>query len=237
VATGCRNACTYCAIRFAKGAVVSEPREQVLEDVRRGIAAGNQRIVLVGDDTGSYGLDRGTDLGELLGDLTALPGEFGLHVRNLEPMGLLRVFDRLKAAVASGRIRAITVPIQSGSDRILGAMGRKYRREPIMEALAELRRLNPELLILTHVLVGFPGETREDFRDTLRMVGSFDFDGVAPDCYSPRKGTVAAALEGQLPLVVRKWRYLRAIWFIVWRVYVRAGLGLERRPEPTPQEV
>jgi len=75
-------------------------------------------------------------------------------------------------------------------------------------------------------MVGFPGETREDFRATLRLIKSFEFDGVAPDCFSPRKGTAAARMEDQIPFAVRKWRYYRAIGLIVWRVYIRACLGL-----------
>jgi tRNA A37 methylthiotransferase MiaB len=229
VATGCAHVCAYCAIRFAKGYIRSEPRQQIVDEVARGVANGQNRIVLVGDDTGSYGLDSDTDLAKLLGALVKIPGDFGIHVRNLEPMGFLRVLDGLERVVASGKIRAITVPLQSGSDRLLAAMGREYRLAPAMEALARLKRQHPELLILTHVMVGFPGETRGDFRATLRLIKSFEFDGVAPDCFSPRKGTAAARMEDQIPFAVRRWRYYRTIWLIVWRVYIRACLGLGRR--------
>ncbi len=156
--------------------------------------------------------------------MVAIPGDFALHVRNLEPMGLLRVFDRFRGLVASGKIRAITLPIQSGSDRILEAMGRRYRVGPVMDAVRELSALDPRLLILTHVLVGFPGETREDFRSTLRLIRSFPFDGVAPDCFSPRVGTLAARMANQVPPAVRRARYLWTVAYILWRVYGRASL-------------
>jgi tRNA A37 methylthiotransferase MiaB len=131
--------------------------------------------------------------------------------------------------VATGKIRAVTVPLQSGSDRVLEAMGRGYRLRPALRALAELKRLDPQLLVLTHVMVGFPGETRGEFRSTLRLIGSFEFDGVAPDCYSPRPGTAAARMEGQVPLWARRWRYWSTVGYIVWRVYLRASLGLPWR--------
>ncbi len=229
ISKGCAHACSYCAIRFAKGWVRSEPRATIVEEVARGVAAGHEQVVLVADDSGSYGLDRGTDVGELLLDLVAIPGAFGIHVRNLEPMGMLRAFDRVKQAVVTGKIRAITVPMQSGSDPILAAMGREYTLEDAMAAFAELRRLAPEMLILTHVLVGFPGETAGDFVATLRMIRRFEFDGVAPDCFSPRPNTKAPRLPGQVPWLSRKLRYFATIGYIVWRVYLRAGLSLRWR--------
>ncbi len=100
-------------------------------------------------------------------------------------------------------------------------MGRHYRVAPVMKALAELGRLHPDLLILTHVMVGFPGETREDFRSTLGLIRSFEFDGIAPDCYSPRPGARAAEMDGQIPLLRRKWRYLRTYGAIIRRIYLR----------------
>jgi MiaB/RimO family radical SAM methylthiotransferase len=230
VSKGCVHACSYCAIRFAKGWIKSEARSTVVEQVARGIAAGHEYVVLVADDTGSYGLDKDTDIGELLLDLVALPGPFGIHVRNLEPMGMLRAFDRVKRAVATGKIRAITVPMQSGSDRVLDAMGREYTYESVMAALRELQRLAPEMLILTHVLVGFPGETQGDFAATLRMIRDFEFDGVAPDCFSPRRNTLALHLSGHVPWPLRRLRYFVMVGYIIWRVYLRAGLSLRWRP-------
>jgi tRNA A37 methylthiotransferase MiaB len=142
---------------------------------------------------------------------------------------MLRAFDRIKQAVATGKVRAITVPLQSGSDTILEAMGREYTLEAAMGALEELRRLAPEMLILTHVLTGFPGETERDFLATLRLLRRFEFDGVAPDCFSPRPNTPALRLPRQVPWLRRKLRYFATIGFIVWRVYLRAGLSLRWR--------
>jgi threonylcarbamoyladenosine tRNA methylthiotransferase CDKAL1 len=230
VSKGCVHACSYCAIRFAKGWIKSEDRRTIVDEVARGVAAGHRYVVLVADDTGSYGLDKDTDIGELLEELVALPGEFGIHVRNLEPMGMLRAIEGLKRAVASGKIRAITVPMQSGSDRVLEDMGRGYTREAVMEALGELRRLAPEMLIVTHVLVGFPGETHRDFKATLGMIRAFEFDGVAPDCFSTRRNTRAVHLSAHVPWMIRRLRYFAAIGYIVWRVYLRAGLSLRWRP-------
>jgi len=222
ISTGCVHACSYCAIRHAKGAIRSRPLNEIVAEVRAGVESGNRRVVLVGDDTGSYGFDRGADLGDLLEALGEIPGDFGIHVRNLEPMGLLQMRRRLETLAAQGHLRAITVPLQSGSDRVLEAMGRQYRVEPVLRALSRLRAVRPDLIVLTHLMVGFPGESRDDFRATLRMVQRFDFDGVAPGCFSKRANTPAAGMDHQVPSPTKRWRYWRLLATIVGRVYLRA---------------
>ena len=222
ISTGCIYRCAYCAIRLAKGRVSSRPKEQVIDQVRQGVQAGHRRVVLVGDDTSSYGLDTGSSLGELLCELVELPGDFTLYVRNIHPAGLLRQMDHLERAVASGKIGALTVPIQSGSDSLLRDMRRLHNLGDLLAALRKLSVLNPETLLLTHVLVGFPGETREDLRKTLRLIREFPFDGVAPDCYSARVGTEAASLPGQIGSSRKTLRYWRANASIIYRVYLNS---------------
>lgn len=219
ISTGCIYRCSYCAIRLAKGRVKSRPKEQVINQVLEGVRAGHRRVVLVGDDTSSYGLDMGSSLGELLCELVKLPGDFLLYVRNIHPAGLLRQMEHLEKAVASGKIGALTVPVQSGSDRLLQRMRRRHNLPDLLNALRRLSALSPSTLLLTHTLVGFPGETRADFHQTMRLIREFPFDGVAPDCYSARVGTEAAGLEGQISTYQKNLRYWRSIAAIIFQVY------------------
>jgi threonylcarbamoyladenosine tRNA methylthiotransferase CDKAL1 len=222
ISTGCIYRCSYCAIRFAKGRIRSRSPEQIVDQVRKGVLQGNRRIVLVGDDTGSYGQDLGSSLGELLCRLVDLPGDFGIHVRNLHPMGLLRQMEPIKRAVATGKIQALTVPIQTASDRLLRIMRRHHTVAGLMKALETLSGINPSLLLLTHILVGFPGESHSEFKSTLQLIKDFPFDGVAPDCFSPRKGTEAYAMPDQIPACVRSRRYHHSIASIIFHIYLNS---------------
>ena len=222
ISTGCIYRCSYCAIRLAKGPIKSQPMERVIEQVRRGIAKGQKRIVLVGEDTSSYGLDIGTSLGELLCQLTALPGDFNIYVRSVHPAGLLKQLDRIKTAVSTGKIKALTVPIQSADNDLLRKMRRNYNVDELIGALKALSAANPSLLLLTHVLAGFPGETHAQFKKTLKMIKDLPFDGIAPDCFSAREGTEAFQMSGQLGKRLKRRRYYQLYLSIIYRVYLNS---------------
>lgn len=222
---GCSHACAYCAIRFAKGTIKSRPIEVIREEVKSGIEKGHKDIVLTGDDLGSYGLDRGQNVADLLEDLLSISGKFRLRVRNLEPMGFLKVYDRIRELMRTNKITSLTVPLQTGSQDLLKSMKRYYSIEETLEALYQLKRINPDLLILTHILVGFPGESVQDFRATLNMIRRFPFDGIAPDLYTDRPGIASAQMSGKLPHREKFIRYLNTYWEIIFRVYLKS-LGL-----------
>lgn len=190
VATGCRNECRYCVIRHAKGDVISRPIESVLEDVRGALAAGREEVFLVADDLSSYGLDRGSDISSLLEALAGLDVRYSAEA--FEPSRLLAQIDRAVPSLASGRFDWIVVPIQSGSDRILRRMGRRYTRREVESLLDRLGGAAPEMIVSTDVIFGFPGEGDEDFRASLELAQRFRYANFNE--YEARPGTPAATL-------------------------------------------
>ena len=192
VATGCRNECRYCVIRHAKGDVVSQPIEALVEEVRGAIAGGRDEVFLVADDLSSYGLDRGSDISSLLEALVRLDVRYSAEA--FEPSRLLAQLDRVLPSLASGRFDWIVVPIQSGSDRILRRMGRRYTRADVERLLTRLGGAAPSTIVSTDLIFGFPGETDEDFRASLDLARRFRYANFNE--YEARPGTPAATLPG-----------------------------------------
>ena len=235
ICSGCLHDCTFCAIKFAKGRLTSKSLDDVMAEFRAGLAKGQKSIVLAGDDTGAYGKDMNTDLVELLAKMIAEPGNFQIYIRNLEPVWFIRMFDRLKPLFQTGKIRGITVPVQSGSNRILKAMKRGHTIEEFYRCVAELNREVADLFVITHVMVGFPGETGADFRQTLHLISKLRFDGVAPEQYYPRPRIPALELPNPIPTWKRRWRLMRTYVQVYGVVYFNkmnwAGL---RKPSGIP---
>jgi tRNA A37 methylthiotransferase MiaB len=219
ICSGCLHDCTFCAIKHAKGKLVSKPMDAIMAEFRAGLVSGQKSIVLAGDDTGAYGRDVGTDLVELLEKLVSRNGDFRIYIRNFEPVWLIRMFDRLKPLFQTGKIRGITVPVQSGSDRILEAMKRGHSIQDFCRCVVNLNQEVKELFVITHVMVGFPGETSEDFRKTLRLISQLRFDGVAPEQYYPRPNIPSLDLPNPLPAWKRRWRLIKTYAHVYWVVY------------------
>jgi tRNA A37 methylthiotransferase MiaB len=204
VSKGCASECTYCVIRKAAGEQTSKPLARIQAEFQAAMAAGASRIRLVSEDVGAYGIDLGLSVVDLLrclfetGPLPVCWDDFG-------PRWLIQHFTALAQLVASHPDRIIYAgfPVQSGSDRILGLMNRGHSAADVERCLTELRRVAPSLPLRTHVLVGFPGETRADFRKTLQLVHSVGFAEVASFVYSDRDGTVASGLPGHVPGVIK----------------------------------
>jgi MiaB/RimO family radical SAM methylthiotransferase len=191
VATGCRNECRYCVIRHAKGALDSRPLDGILEQVRGAIAGGKREVFLVADDLSSWGLERGADVAELLTALVELDVRYSAEA--FEPSRLIQQLDRALPAFASGRFDWIVLPIQSGSDDVLAAMGRQYTRADVEALLVALRGVAPEMIVSTDVIYGYPGERDRDFQASLELARRFDFANFNE--YEPRPGTPPAALD------------------------------------------
>ena len=223
IGNGCLHQCAFCAIKLAKGNIKSRSMDMILREIEAGIAAGNKKIVLAGDDTGAYGQDIGIDYIELLKKIVELPGDFQIYIRNLEPFWLLKYFDGLVEVVKSKKIRAITVPIQSGNDEVLHAMKRGHKIQPLLERLKQLARETPYLLILTHFMVGLPGEDRKAFKDTLRVIKDIRFEGIAPDRFYAHPMTPSATMDNQVPYLVKWWRHIVLTTDIIWSVYFNRG--------------
>ena len=193
ICQGCVNDCSYCAIKQAKGYVRSKPIERIVDEIGRGRKLGFGRFMLLGDDCGSYGADLGLDLAELLDRLTAL--DIRILVNYIEPAGFLSLYPRIDPA-AFAMMDFVNVPVQAASSRVLGSMNRRYDPERVIEAARELKRRFPALYLETHVIFGFPGETRDDFRATLRLAEVFD--AVIYFCYTDRKNVASATLPGKI---------------------------------------
>ena len=202
---GCLGNCSYCAIKKAKGTLQSKPLEGVIKDFKAGLDKGHKRFILTADDTGAYGQDLGTDIATLVEELLRIEGDYSLNIYHLEANWLIKYLDRLKVCFKSGKIDAIFSPIQSGSNSILKAMRRPYTVEQYLRCIKELRSEVPHLKIWNQFIVGFPGETEEDFKQSLKVLDEVNFNLVQAFVYSDRPGTDASKMDDHLPeAIVRK---------------------------------
>ena len=200
IMNGCNNFCTYCIVPYTRGREVSRPKAGILEEVRGLVADGCLEITLLGQNVNSYGNDLkdGTCFSELLYDLDAIPGLERIRFMTSHPKDLGD--DVIEAIARCTHVcPAIHLAIQSGSTRILKAMNRRYTKEAIIELVAKVRMRIPGVAITTDIIVGFPGETEEDFMDTLEVVKACAFDSAFSFLYSIRQGTPAATMADQVP--------------------------------------
>jgi threonylcarbamoyladenosine tRNA methylthiotransferase MtaB len=210
VQDGCDLSCSYCIVPAVRGRSRSVPPDELVESVRRLVAAGFAEIVLTGVNTGDYGRDLpGTGgLLDLLRRLTAVPGLGRLRLNSLEP----RTVDQdLMAFLATcGQMAPhLQIPLQSGSDRILAAMRRNYRRRFYAELLDRLARRIPDIGLGADVIVGFPGESEQEFAETVSLVRNTPLSYLHVFSFSARPGTDAASLPGAVPAGVIKERAAR----------------------------
>lgn len=200
---GCENRCSYCIIPDARGPVRSKPREEVLSEITSIIDGGAKEIVLTGIEVASYGRDLpDTDLGSLLCDIDALPEVRGNNVRirlgSLEP-SLMRPEFIEKIAALSSLAPHFHISLQSGCSRTLAAMRRKYNAERAMNVIKDLRNAIPNVQFTCDVIAGFPGETDDDFAETLDFMRRARFLAAHVFPYSKRDGTPAAVMSDQVP--------------------------------------
>ena len=195
---GCNRFCTYCIIPHARGRVRSRDEGEIIREATGLVERGFKEIVLTGINTALYGDEyKGFALAELLQKIDEIPGDFRVRLSSLEPTVVSR--DDVISVLDSKRLCPhLHLSIQSGSDKILKSMGRRYNREEYLEIVKSLRERDPSFGITTDIIVGFPGETEEDFQDSLDMVRKAKFSKVHVFRYSPRKGTPAADMENQV---------------------------------------
>jgi threonylcarbamoyladenosine tRNA methylthiotransferase CDKAL1 len=195
VAEGCNGVCSYCIVRMARGRLVSRKSDDVVCDVENLAARGLVEIQVSAQDTAAYGSDRGTNLAELLERLVQVPGDFRLRVGMMNPNSALRIQGELIGAFHSPKIyQFLHIPVQSGSDRILKSMGRRYSAKDFMNIVDAFRSDHPNIIIITDVIVGYPGETDLDFIATMDLMESLQPDKVNVTKFSRRPGTAAARL-------------------------------------------
>ena len=204
---GCDNHCAYCVVPAVRGREVSRPLPEVVAEVERFVAAGVREVTLIGQNVNSYRGATGSpdDFVRLLETVARVAGLLRLrfttsHPRDFTP-ALARAFRDLP--VLQGWLH---LPVQVGSSRVLAAMRRGYTREEYLAKVHLVRDLVPEIALTTDIIVGFPGETVEDYRETLSLLDVVEFESIYSFAYSPRPGTPAAALRDDVPAAEKRSR-------------------------------
>lgn len=202
ISRGCRGKCTYCSEKFITK-LKSRPVSEIIEAVKDGINRGYKLFDLNSDDASAYGLDINSSLDELLGEIEKINSKIHFSIPEFNPQGLTKkVVEILK----DKRFLYITIPIQSGSDRILDLMKRPYKIEEVINKIKIIRKNNKSIMINTHVIVGFPGETEEDFERTKDILKKGLFDRVKVFMYSERPNTEAADFPNKVDQRVKEKR-------------------------------
>lgn len=207
---GCNNFCTYCIVPYVRGRERSRRPEDILAEVKGLLSDGYKEITLLGQNVNSYGKDiEGASFASLLREIGKLPGKFRLRFMTSHPKDLTQ--DIIDAVAEHKNIcNNVHLPVQSGSSRILRAMNRRYDRESYLALVERIKECIPDVGITTDIMVGFPGETEEDFCDTLDLVRKAQFSSAFCFVYSPRKGT-PASLMPQIDDAVKKDRITRLL--------------------------
>jgi tRNA-2-methylthio-N6-dimethylallyladenosine synthase len=212
ISVGCNNTCTFCIVPHLRGKERDRRPGEILAEVEALVAAGAIEVTLLGQNVNSYGVEFG-DRGAFAKLLRACGRIEGLErVRFTSPHPAAFTDDVIAAMAETPNVMPqLHMPLQSGSDRILRAMRRSYRSEKFLGILDRVRAVMPDASITTDIIVGFPGETEEDFAETLRVVEASRFSSAFSFQYSPRPGTPAATMDGQLPKEVVQERFERLL--------------------------
>ncbi len=210
VQEGCDNYCTFCIIPFARGKLKSRKQKDAVEEIRRLVLKGYREIVLTGIHLGNYGRDLhdGTSLATLVEELLRIPNLLRIRMGSIESVELSD--DLINLIKDEPRVcRHLHLPIQSGSDAVLRRMNRHYRLPEYKKLISELREKIPGLALTTDLIVGFPGETEENFMETLETLRELRFSAIHVFPYSQRTGTPAAVFPNQVPGDIKKDRVHR----------------------------
>lgn len=209
---GCNNFCSYCIVPYVRGRERSRRPEDILSEVNALVRAGYREITLLGQNVNSYGKEFPEKGGfaELLRQIAAIPGDFIIRFMTSHPKDASR--ELIDTIAEYPKIaRQFHLPVQSGSDRILREMNRRYTRESYLSLIRYMRERMPEITVSTDIIVGFPGETEEDFEDTLSILQEVKYDMVFSFIYSKRSGTPAAEMENQVPEEVKSRRMAKLL--------------------------
>lgn len=204
---GCNNFCAYCIVPYARGPLRSRQPENILDEAQKLIEKGFKEIVLTGIHIGAYGQDLSgrIKLVELIKLLTEMPGLGRLRLSSIEPDDLTAGLVELIASSPT-ICRHLHIPLQSGDDYILLSMKRGYTRDSYAKLMESIRLKIPDIAITTDIMVGFPGEKEENFKNSYNFVKDMNFAGLHVFKYSPRKNTPAASFSDQVPPVVKEER-------------------------------
>lgn len=200
---GCNNFCSYCIIPYVRGNIRSKELEDVLKEAKTLVQAGHREIVLTGIHTGNYGKDIGTSLSSLLSFLVKIKGLERIRISSIE---IVEIDESVLDVIKHNNIIVdhMHIPLQSGCDTVLKRMNRRYDMKYFENKIKVLREIRPDMSITTDVIVGFPGETDEEFQQTIESIKRLSFSKLHVFPYSKREGTVASTLENQVDEKIKK---------------------------------
>jgi len=207
ISEGCLGNCAYCATKLAKGNLYSFPEQDILESIEHDLQKGSKEIWLTSQDNAVYGLDAGKEskLPALLNKIINLPYEFMLRIGMLNPQATTKIKEQLIPILDSGKVfKFMHIPVQSGSNKILKQMNRNYTREDFIELIKYFREKVPNLTLTTDIIIGFPGESEQDFNETFSLIKEISPDFVNINRFWPMKGTKAAKLGKVAPEIVKQ---------------------------------
>ncbi|MGN1377460.1 MAG: tRNA (N6-isopentenyl adenosine(37)-C2)-methylthiotransferase MiaB [Dorea sp.] len=209
---GCNNFCSYCIVPYVRGRERSRDPQAIISEIRKLVADGVVEVMLLGQNVNSYGknLEHPMTFAKLLQEIEKIEGLERIRFMTSHPKDLS---DELIEVMGQSKkiCRHLHLPVQSGSTRILQKMNRRYTKEQYLELVAKIRKAVPDISLTTDIIVGFPGETEEDFRETLDIVRKVRYDSAFTFIYSRRTGTPAAAMPDQIPEDVVKDRFDRLL--------------------------
>ena len=197
---GCNNFCSYCIVPYVRGRERSRQRSDILAEVRRLVEEGYKDITLLGQNVNSYGRDLAepVDFSDLLEQVNAIPGDFLIRFMTSHPKDATqKLFETMARCEKVAPV--LHLPFQAGNDRVLKVMNRRHTREQYLEKIKALKALIPDIVLTSDIIVGFPGETTEEFEDTLRVLEEVRFDALFTFIFSPRQGTPAAEMDDPMP--------------------------------------
>ncbi len=209
IGQGCVFKCGYCAIRFATGRLKSKPIDQIVEEFKKGLKEGHTVFQLICEDTGCYGLDIGTTFPALLKRLLEIQGDYQILIIDFCGLWVVRYYDELVHLFQehAGKVIELYVSLQSGSDKVLRAMKRPVETEDLIAKLKEIKAKFPDINLRTTVIIGYPGETDEDFMETIKAVKEVGFSEVQLNKYEDRPGTASSKMKDKIPQEVIDRRY------------------------------
>ena len=197
---GCNNFCSYCIVPYVRGRERSREPEDILSEVRQLVEEGYKDITLLGQNVNSYGkdLDNPMDFADLLAKVNEIPGDFLIRFMTSHPKDATqKLFETMARCEKVAPV--LHLPFQAGNDRVLKVMNRRHTREQYLEKIRALKALIPDIVLTSDVIVGFPGETTEEFEDTLKVLEEVRYDALFTFIYSPRVGTPAAKMDDPMP--------------------------------------
>lgn len=213
IAYGCNNFCSYCIVPYVRGRERSRKADNIIAEVQSLVDQGYKEITLLGQNVNSYGndLQDGSNFADLLDKAASIGGKFRLRFMTNHPKDFTEDVVRVMEKHVGKICRLVHLPVQSGSNEILKRMNRRYTAEKYLEEIRMLKTLIPEAEVTTDIIVGFPGETEEDYLKTEELVKNADFASAFTFVYSKRSGTKAAEMPDQIPEEVSKNRIMRLV--------------------------